>query len=91
MDFAVEHRLPGARAYRELVETGGSVSYGPSYSEMHRRASWYVDRILKGANPAKPPVEGPALFELVINLTAAKQLGLNLPSTVVARAAEVIE
>jgi putative ABC transport system substrate-binding protein len=91
MDFAAGHRLPGVHAYRELVEAGGLMSYGPSYGEMHRRAAWYVDRILKGARPADLPVEGPAEFELVVNLRAAEALGLTLPPALVARATEVIE
>lgn len=89
--FATAHRLPGVHVYRELVEVGGLMSYGPSYADMHRRAAWYVDRILKGAKPADLPVEGPALFELVVNLKAAKALGLTLPSSLIARADEVIE
>lgn len=91
MDFAIRQRLPGVHAYRELVEAGGLMSYGPSYAEMHRRAAWYVDRILKGASPADLPVEGPAEFELVVNLKAAKALGLTLPPGLIARATEVIE
>jgi len=89
--FAVEQRLPGIHVYRELVEAGGLMSYGPSYADMHRRAAWYVDRILQGASPADLPVEGPALFDLVINLKAAKALGVDIPPTVIARATEVIE
>jgi ABC-type uncharacterized transport system substrate-binding protein len=60
MDFAVKHRLPGVHAYVELVEAGGLMSYGPSYAGMHRRAAYFVDRILKGIKPADLPVEAPA-------------------------------
>src|SRR5207248_1787248 len=86
MDFAAEERLPGVHAYRELVEAGGLMSYGPSYAHMHRRAATYVDKILKGAKAADLPVERPTKFELVINLKAAKALGLTLPPTLLARA-----
>jgi putative ABC transport system substrate-binding protein len=91
MDFAAQHRLPGVHAYRELVEAGGLMSYGPSYAEMHRRAATYVDKILKGAKPADLPVERPTKFEMVINLKTAKALGLDMPPMLLGRADEVIE
>ena len=91
MDFAVEHRLPGVHAYRELVEVGGLMCYGPSYADMHRRAATYVVRIMKGEKPADLPVERPVKFELVLNLKAAKALDLEIPPTLLARADEVIE
>jgi putative ABC transport system substrate-binding protein len=91
MDFATKHRLPGVHAYQELVEAGGLISYGPSYADMHRRAATYVDKILKGRKPADLPVEQPIKFELVINLKAAKQIGLTIPPNVLARADKVIK
>jgi putative ABC transport system substrate-binding protein len=91
MDFAVQNRLPGVHAYVELVEAGGLMSYGPSYAGMHRRAAWYVDKVLKGAKPADLPVEAPAKFELVINLKAAKQIGVTIPPSVLARADKIIK
>jgi len=91
MDFSAQHRLPGVHAYRELVEVGGLMSFGPSYAGMHRRAATYVDKILKGAKPADLPVEQPATFELVINLKTAKALGLTIPQSVLLRATEVIQ
>ncbi|HEX7214249.1 MAG TPA: ABC transporter substrate-binding protein, partial [Methylomirabilota bacterium] len=66
MDFATRHRLPGVHPYRELVEAGGLMSYGPSYADMHRRAAYFVDRILKGTKAGDLPVERPAKFDLVI-------------------------
>jgi putative ABC transport system substrate-binding protein len=90
MEFATKHRLPGVHAYVELVESGGLMAYGPSYSDMHRRAAYFVDRILKGAKPGDLPVERPAKFELVINLKAAKQIGLTIPANVLAKANRVI-
>jgi ABC-type uncharacterized transport system substrate-binding protein len=91
MDFAAQRRLPGVHAYRELVEAGGLMSYGPSYADMHRRAASYVDRILKGSKPADLPVQAPVKFELVINLKAAKALGIEIPPMLLGRADEVIE
>jgi putative ABC transport system substrate-binding protein len=91
VDFAAQQRLPGVHSYRELVEVGGLMSFGPSYPGMHRRAAYFVDRILKGANPADLPIERPATFELVINLKAAKALGLTIPQSVILRATEVIQ
>ncbi len=91
MDFAAKHHLPGVHAYRELVEAGGLMSFGPSYAGMHRRAAYYVDRILKGAKPADLPVEQPTKFELIINLKAAKILGLTIPQSLLQRADQIIQ
>ncbi len=91
IDFTSQQRLPNINAYRELVEAGGLMSYGPSYEDMHRRAAIYVDRILKGEKPADLPIEQPTNFTLVLNLRAAKALGLDIPATVLARAEQVIE
>jgi ABC-type uncharacterized transport system substrate-binding protein len=91
VQFAAKRRLPAMYAYRELVEAGGLVSFGPSYADMHRRAAYYVDRILKGTKPGDLPVEGPTRFELVINMKTAKALGLAIPRSVLARADQVIE
>ncbi len=91
MDFAMHHRLPGVHAYRELVEAGGLMSYGPSYADMHKRAAYFVDRILKGTKPGDLPVERPATFDLVINLKASKGLGVTIPQRVLVRATEVIQ
>jgi putative ABC transport system substrate-binding protein len=91
MLLATRRRLPGVHAYRELVEAGGLISYGPSCAGMHRRAAYFVGRILKGAGPGDLPVERPATFELVLSLKAAKALGLTIPQAVVLRANEVIE
>ena len=91
VDFEAKRRLPGMYPYRELVEAGGLMSFGPSYAGMHRRAAYYVDKILKGAKPADLPVEQPTKFDLMINLKAAKALGLTIPQSVLARADEVIQ
>ena len=90
-EFSLKQRLPAVYAYQELVESGGLMSFGPSYPGMHRRAAYFVDRILKGANPAELPMEQPSKFELVINLKTARALGLNIPQTVLLRADQVID
>ena len=89
--LATEHRLPAMYDSREYVEGGGLISYGPNIIEMVRRSTRLVDKILKAANPADLPIEQPAKFELVINLKAAKALGLTIPPSVLALADEVIE
>jgi ABC-type uncharacterized transport system substrate-binding protein len=91
MDFAIRSRLPGVHAYRELVEAGGLMSFGPSYADMHRRAAYFVDRILKGTKPGDLPAERPRTFDLVVNLKAAKALGLTIPQSVLPRATEIIQ
>jgi ABC-type uncharacterized transport system substrate-binding protein len=91
MDFATKQRLPTVPVHPELVEAGGLMSFGPSYPGMHRRAAYFVDRILKGAKPADLPVEQPTKFELVINLKTAKTLGLTIPPSVLGRADQVIQ
>jgi putative tryptophan/tyrosine transport system substrate-binding protein len=89
--FLAEHRLPSMNAYRELVEAGGLMSFGPSYAVMHRQAARYVDKILRGAKPQDLPVEQPAKFEFVVNLKSAAALGLTVPPRILLRADEVIE
>ena len=91
MDFATKQRLPVVPGHPELVEAGGLMSFGPSYPGMHRRAAYFVNRILKGAKPADLPVERPTKFELVINLKTAKALGLSIPASVLGRADQVIQ
>ncbi|MBI1892794.1 MAG: ABC transporter substrate-binding protein [Candidatus Rokubacteria bacterium] len=89
-ELAAKGRLPLTYAFREYVDAGGLISYGPSAQENRRNAAAYVDKILKGANPADLPVE-PGKFELVINLKTAKALGLTIPQSILLRADEVIE
>jgi putative ABC transport system substrate-binding protein len=91
IELLAKARLPAIYGVRDYVEAGGSVSYGTDQRQMGRRAAEYVDKILKGASPASLPVEQPTKFELVINLKAAKALGLEVPPSLLARADEVIE
>jgi putative ABC transport system substrate-binding protein len=88
--FAARHKLPAIYPGDVFVDNGGLMSYGPNYEDMHRRAATYVDKILKGARPAELPVEQPKKFEFIVNLKAAKQIGLTIPPNVLVRADRVI-
>jgi len=90
-DLALKNRIPAIYGDSDFVETGGLMSYGTSVADLFRRAATYVDRILKGAKPAELPVEQPMKFEFVINLKAAKQIGVTIPPNVLARADKVIK
>ena len=89
--FAVKRRLPSVFGWKDYVEAGGLMSYGPILAESWRRVAVYVDKILKGTKPADLPVERPAKFEFVINLKTAKQIGTTIPPNVLARADKVIK
>jgi ABC-type uncharacterized transport system substrate-binding protein len=90
-ELAAKNRLPAIYDRKQFVDDGGLMSYGVSLTDLHRRAATYVDKILKGANPAGLPVEQPTKFEFIINLKAAKQIGLTIPPNVLARADKVIK
>jgi putative ABC transport system substrate-binding protein len=89
--LAVKHRLPGMYPYDMFVEAGGLMSYGTNLSDLYRRAAGYVDKILKGAKPADLPVQHPTRFDLILNIKAAKALGIEFPQAVLIRADQVIE
>ena len=90
-ELAAQHRLPTIYTNRPFVDAGGLMSYAPSFSEIGGRAATYVDKVLKGTNPADLPVEQPTRFELIINLRAARRIGLHMPPSLLGRADEVIE
>jgi putative tryptophan/tyrosine transport system substrate-binding protein len=91
LNLALAARLPTMHGVREYVEAGGLMSYGPNWPHMWSRAAVFVDKVLRGMKPADIPVEQPTEFDLVVNLTTAKALGLTIPPAVLARADEVIE
>ena len=89
--LALSARMATVYSFREYVEVGGLMSYGPNLPALFRRAGEFVDKVLRGTKPADIPVEQPTKFDLVINLTTAKALGLTIPESLLARADEVIE
>ncbi len=91
LDFAAKNRLPAMYPTSEFVEAGGLMSYAPNYTDLFRRAADYADKILKGVKPADLPIEQPKKFELIINLKAAKQIGLTIPTNVLTRADRVLK
>ena len=90
-ELTTKSRLPAIYSTKEYTDDGGLMSYGANFPDLYRRAATYVDKILKGSNPAELPVEQPIKFEFVINLTAAKQIGLTIPPEVLARATKLIK
>jgi putative tryptophan/tyrosine transport system substrate-binding protein len=90
-ELAAKHRLPSVHGFRESVEAGGLMSYGPSFFEQWRQAADFVDQILKGAKPAELPIKQPTQFEFIVNLKTARALGIEIPTSLLARADEVIE
>ena len=91
VEFAREKRLPAIYETREFVDAGGLMSYGPNVTAMTRRSAYYVDRILKGAKPADMPIEQPTKIDMVVNLGAARALGITIPKSILQAADQVIE
>jgi putative tryptophan/tyrosine transport system substrate-binding protein len=89
--LAARYKLPAIYFQRLFVESGGLASYGPDFIDQYRRAAGYVDRILRGEKPSNMPVQGPTNYELLVNLKAAREIGLTVPPSFLARADEVIE
>ncbi len=90
-ELAARSRLPAMYGFRQYVDSGGLISYGPNLSDLFKRAATYVDKILKGAAPAELPIEQPTNFELVVNLKTAKALGITIPESILLRASEVLK
>jgi putative tryptophan/tyrosine transport system substrate-binding protein len=91
ISLAARYRVPTVYPYRNMVTAGGLISYGVDPADLFRRAPTYIDRILKGANPADLPVQLPTKFEMAINLQTARALSLDVPPSLLARADDVIE
>ena len=91
VELATKYRLPAIYPEKEFVDEGGLMSYGADFDDLFRKSAHYVDKILKGAKPADLPVQQATKFEFVINLNAAKQIGLTIPPDVLARASKVIK
>ena len=91
VDLAAKNRLPAVYSWKEFVDVGGLMSYGPNTADLFRRAATYVDKILKGSKPADLPVEQPTTFELIVNMKTAKALGLTIPPLLLLRADRVIQ
>ena len=91
VEFAAKNKLPGMYHNEDFIEAGGLMSYAPSLLDLYRRAATYVDKILKGTQPADLPVEQPTKFDFVINLKTAKQIGVTIPPNVLARADRIIK
>ena len=90
-DLTAEHRLPAISMFRNFAEAGGLMSYGPNRLEYYKRLPVYIDKILKGANPADLPIEQPTKFDFVVNLKTAKIFGLTIPRSIRAQGPELIE
>jgi putative ABC transport system substrate-binding protein len=91
INFAMNYKIPVASGWAVMAKSGALFTYGPRLIESYRRPAYFVDRILKGANPAELPIEQPTVLEFVINLNSARTLGINIPQTILARSDEIIE